>query len=140
MLVEGIAALLVNDAGVKAILGVSRNDGTNGVFPSIAVEAPTLPYIVYQQIDRNPVLSYQGMNRLGMPRFQISCYGNPYKTVKQLANAVKNVLNGFQGALSDVDQTYVNNIILNSEHDETESVFKATLYGVILDYEFIANG
>ncbi len=140
MLVEGIVALLAADPGVRSALNLPRSDGSNGIYPSVAPDEALMPYVVYTQVHREVVLSYQGVNKLAELRFQFSCYGPTYKTAKlSLAAALKNALDGFTGVLPDADQSFVGQTIPNSEHDETESAFKATVYGIILDYTFIAT-
>jgi hypothetical protein len=137
MLVEGLVTVLINDAGVKAQLGLSRSD--NGVFPSIAPDEVMMPYIVYTQVSREVIMSFQGVNRLQKTRIQFSCYGASYKAAKLLAKAVKNVLDGFTGLLTDSDATIVENTIPESEIDSPEQEFKATVFGVHLDYAFWAT-
>lgn len=135
MFVEGLENLLANNPTIQATLGVPRKNGDNGVFPSTAPDQVQLPYVVYTQVHREPVLSYQGVNAFQEVRFQLSCYGGSYKTVKTLANNVKNLLDGFTGLLSE--GTVVGQTIPVSEHDSAEPVFHATVYGVILDYSFL---
>ncbi len=139
MFVEGLVSLLANDAGVKPLLQPSppRKDGTNGVFPNVAPDEVNLPYIVYTQVHRENILSYQGVNRLQFLRFQISCYAANYKASKTLAMKARLLLDGFVGTLSDgslLEQT-----IPQSEHDAPEAVFKGTVYGTHLDYLFAVS-
>lgn len=131
MFIEGIVGLLNSDPGVKASLGAG------GIWANIAPDSPVIPYVVYTQVSRQANIVYGGVNPTTELRFQFACYGNPYIAVKKLANAVKAVLDGFQGQLADPDNTYVGQTIPVSEHDQVESAFKATIYGVILDYHFI---
>jgi Protein of unknown function (DUF3168) len=132
MLVEGLFTLITSDPGVKAAL-----NGKTSVYPNIAPDETSLPYIVYTQIARSVILTYQGVNRLQETRIQFSCYGASYKTAKSLAGAVKNLLDGFTGLLGD--GTILEHSMPVSEHDEVERELKATVYGIHLDYAFWAT-
>jgi hypothetical protein len=134
MFVEGLYSLLANNVTLKTALGVPRTDNYSGIFSQIAPEEVLLPYIVYFQVHREPVLSFQGVNKFQTIRLQLSCYGASYKDARLLANIVKNILDGFTGELSE--GTIVGNTIPVSEHDEAEPVYKATVYGTHLDYSF----
>jgi len=137
MFIEGLFSLLANDSGVSGILGTNRSDGTTGIFPNVAPDSVNIPYMVYTEVHREPILSYEGVNPLQTLRFQLACYGSPYLTVKQLAEAIKNVLDGFVGELSD--GSVVGSSMPLSEHDESEPIFHGTMYGVILDYSFVTT-
>lgn len=136
MIESGIFTLLSTDANIAAILGTSRSDKTKGVFPNIAPDEVVLPYLVYQEIHRESFITYGGVNRFQGKRLQFSCFGSTYLGAKTLAKAVKDVLDGYTGTLSD--GTFIGNTIPNSEHDEIEPSFKATIYSVILDYNFMS--
>ena len=126
--------MLASDPNIQAIVGTARPDRSNGIFPNVAPDEPNIPYVVYTQVHRDTVMGYQGVNRYQDLRYQIGCYGSPYRAVKQLATAVKNKLDGFLGVLTD--GTFVFNTVPLSEHDEPEPQFHGTIYGVILDYSF----
>ena|SRR5882757_704331 len=137
MFPTGLYALLSGDPGIATALG-PRTDGTKGIFPLVAPEEVQYPYIVYFQVHRENVLSYAGVNRTQELRYQFSCYaGPPYDNAKLLAQAVKDLLDGFTGRLSD--GSIVGQTLPISEHDESEEFFKATVFGVVLDYTFIVT-
>ena len=136
MLVEGLAAFIPSNPVIAAALNVgTRSDGTTGVFPAIAPDEAIMPYIVMQQLTRETIMSYQGVNRLQYARFRFSCYGPSYRTAKTLAEDLKQLLDGFVGLLAD--GTAVENTIPGTEVDDIESAFKATLYATHVDYEFV---
>ena len=137
MFVEGLFSLLSNDPNIRALVGTNRPDNTTGIFPTEAPDESNIPYIVYMQAGRTPILSFQGVNQLQEIRVEISCYGSPYKTVKQLAQAVKNALDGFTGELAD--GSVVGNTIPSGEHDEAEPMYHGTLYGIIMSYTFVTT-
>lgn len=137
MFATGLYSLLSGNPGIKSALGV-RPAGDSGIFPMTAMEQTELPYIVYFQVHREVVLSYQGVNRTQELRYQLSCYaGPPYDKVRLLAQAVKDLLDGFTGVLSD--GSVVGQTLSNSEQDTSEEYFKATVFGVLLDYTFIVT-
>jgi Protein of unknown function (DUF3168) len=137
MFPEGLVTFLAADPGTSGVLGASRTDKTNGIFPSIAIKEVTMPYIVYVQVSARPVTSFAGANRFTYGRWRLTCYGASYKSAKTLAENVKKALNGFQGMWSD--GTYVGSCFLLSEADTSEPVPHGTVFGVPLDFEFWFN-
>lgn len=133
----GLYNLLSNDPGIKAALG-TRIGGDTGIWPIVAADEAPAPYIVYFQVHREVVLSYEGVNRTQELRYQFSCFADPpYDNVKLLAQAVKDLLDGFTGKLSD--GSIIGQSLPNSEHDEVEEFFKATIFSTVLDYTFIVT-
>lgn len=141
MFVEGLVSLLASDAGVQATLGTtkSRSDGANGIWPDIAPKDPLYPYVVYTLIHSDPVISFQGTNPTTEYRYQFSCVAASFKLAKLLTNAIKNVLDGFTGNLSDPDNTALLQSMKLSEHDEVVVELKATAWMTLLDYHFVVN-
>lgn len=140
MFLEGLSNYLANNAGIKTQLGSSRGDKTNGVFPSLAPDGPTFPYVVYLQISGEPEESMQGVNRLTTSRVRLSCVGSSYGAAKRLAEAVRQafgLVSLYQGALSDGTILQNARQILPGEVDDTESVPHGMIYSSHLDFEFM---
>ena len=139
MFIEGIGNLIASDPTVQSILGTpsTRADKANGIWAVIAPDEPLLPYITYMEIHSESILTYAGVNPTREIRYQFSIFGSTHKSVKLLSNAVRAVLDGFQGQLNDPDNVYIGHSMPISEHDEVERELKATIYSSILDYQFI---
>lgn len=139
MFVEGLVKLLATDPGVKALINPIGARTDNGIFPVVALKDVTYPYVVYQEIHSQPVISFQGTNPTTEYRYQFSCVAASFKLAKQLSNAVKNVLDGFIGPLGDPDNAALLQSIKLAENDDAVVDLKATAYMIALDYHFIVN-
>jgi len=133
MLPEGLHFLLANDTNVKAIVGVSRSDGTSGVFPSLAPREVTIPYVVFNQIvGSSPANSLDGRNIYQEVRYRFRCYAADYKTAKRLAEAVKLALDGLLATLNDGTPVQGADFIM--EADSVEPALRGTIYGTNVDF------
>lgn len=98
MIDEGLVALLAADTGVQGILGFSA---AGSIYQSVMPEDRTLlPCIVYQFVggSSTPTLGTSGVQR---SRVQVDCWATTADASKQLADAVRKALNGYQGTLQD---------------------------------------
>lgn len=69
------------------------------------------PAYVYSVISDRPNTTLRGTRGFGNRIMEFKCYGPSALLAQQLANAVDNVLDGYQGTLPDPDSTVVNSII-----------------------------
>lgn len=137
MLEEGFERLLTADAGVKALLGSARSDGTNGMFANLAPKEVTIPYIVYEKLSGDPNETLEGLNKFQTARFRFKCYAADYPTAVKLAHKVRMALGGFAGTLADVDATPLQNALPIFESDLPEEfALRATIWGRVIDFEF----
>jgi hypothetical protein len=138
MFSEGLFSFLSTNAGIVAQLGSSRGDKTSGVFPSLAPDMPTFPYVVVTQISSDTVNSQQGMNRQTIARVRFSCFGSSYGQAKKLAEAIRQafgVVSSYQGTLTDgtVLQSAIQ--IPPGEVDDQEAAPHGTIFSSHLDFE-----
>ena len=89
---EGLLALLAGNAGITAIAGES-------IFPGMLPEEPTYPAVTCLRISTPEEHTLDGKPSLADPKFQIGCWARTYSQAKQLAAAVRALLDGFIGAL-----------------------------------------
>lgn len=139
MLVEGLQTVLETNAAVQALLRLpaDRKDGTNGLFPVLAIESPTMPYVVYSQATGNPLQeSMQGTGRLQTVRWRFSCYGSTYKQGKKLAEALREALLPLFGVIAGPANVYVEGSWLKLEADDAEPLMHGILYSSHVDFEF----
>jgi hypothetical protein len=134
MFQDGLQSFLTAQPLITALLGTSRSDLTKGVFPMLAVRQATLPYLVYQRVGGKPAYSYQGANRWQDARFRFSCYAASQRGSVLLAEAIKLVFAMWTGTLPD--GTPVQNVMLELEADDAESIPNGTIFAVHLDYSF----
>ena len=91
------------------------------VYPMIAPDSPTKPFIIYQNIANTPEVTLANGVPINNTRMQIDCYDKTYAAVKALAAAV-------QAAL--VAAPFTNIPLMNQDLYEQE----VKLYRVQLDY------
>jgi Protein of unknown function (DUF3168) len=135
MLVEGLYSLLAGAAPITSIVGTqsSRTDKTTGIFAGEMPEGAPTPVVVYRQVDGRGLVTMDGPDGLQFVRMQFSCYGKNYLGSKQLARAVRQVLEKFTGVLSE--GTCVDNMQTIIEMDTFEEA--PYLYHTAVDIEIV---
>jgi hypothetical protein len=139
MLVEGIAAYLAADSGMRAQLGTpsTRSDKSTGIWPVQAPDEVPSPWVVYQQVSGQPLqTSFQGTGRLHTARLRFTCYGSTYKEAKALANALKLAMISLNGTLP-AGQAEVHGSWLSLELDQAEPMPRGTIFGTHVDFTVI---
>jgi len=139
MFAEALQYVLTTDAGMLAILGTkaARPDSTNGVFPVLAIESPTMPYLVVSQVSGVPSAgeTMTGTGALTTERWRFSCYGTSYLNAKRFAKYTRRFLLSLYGPQTAAKVT-VQSVDLLMEADDSEDLGKGTLYGTHFDIEF----
>lgn len=64
------------------------------VYPLVAPEKVTAPYIVYSRISSTPENTLDGGATIDLVRIQVDTYANTYSAVKLLAESVRSALEG----------------------------------------------
>ena len=78
---------LSNDAGVTAICSTR-------IYPGMAPESVTLPYITYQMVSGERIDTVTGVGDMTRKRIQINCNADTYAIAKSLSAAVIAALEG----------------------------------------------
>jgi hypothetical protein len=78
---------LSNDAGVTALVSTR-------IYPSLAPEGVTHPYITYQVITGTRLSTITGVGDATRKRIQMSCHANTYSVAKSVSAAVEAALEG----------------------------------------------
>jgi hypothetical protein len=102
-----VRSALVADAGVAAIIGTK-------VYPVLAPASAALPFATWRRIG---VQRQQGLSGpIGMPTVLLSVdlFAETYERVRELADAVRQCLDGWGGTTNDVR---VANVSLTNEAD-----------------------
>lgn len=138
MFEEGLYAYLAANASLKAVLGNSRSDKTSGIFPGIAGDQCPVPYIVLMQVGGQPLQeSFAGTGALQANRWRFSCFGDSYKSAKNLANVLKQTIINMNGPLpGGAGMGSVQGAWLRLEADENEPIPHGTLFSTHVDFEF----
>lgn len=133
MLEKGLADLLAADATIASM-------ASNRVRHIVLPEGTDYPAIVITQVASQYIVSQQGVNALQMARYQVDAYTRNQKTVRQLRQAIHNVLDGYRGTLSD--GTKVHSILPNSDVEFWSDDDDKRLFRVAADFNiwFINSG
>lgn len=103
-----LRAALVGNAAVSSLLGTR-------IYPVLAPASAALPFVTWRRsgIDREQTLG----GPMGMPRVSVeySIYGVTYEEARQVADAMRRVLDGYGGTS---DNTEVKQTSLEDESDD----------------------
>lgn len=93
---EAIRTLLLADSGVSSRASDRVNFGTHP-------QGQPFPAIVLNTISDAEEYTLDGPNGLSQGRVQADCYGDSYRSAKELSRAVRSLLSGYQsGAFQGV--------------------------------------
>jgi Protein of unknown function (DUF3168) len=111
MLVIDLTAYLKADATIAATVGPR-------VFPNVVPQGSDFPSISYNQVSGVRLYDIpNGPTGRAIPRITINSWAERYLTVRQLADAVRERLNGFRGLMGS---TEIGRITLDNEFDTFE--------------------
>ena len=153
MLIDSLQIYLTSVPAIVAAVGTpaTRSDWMSGIFPILAPDAASIPYIVLQQMTGLPLITLDGFNRFVSSRWRFSVYGSPYKPTKLLAKLLKDAMTGIplgvslppvtlsaNGGVSIVIQAVVPVML---DVDDAEEIPHGTIFGVHNDFviAFIDN-
>lgn len=126
---QAILTALLADATLSALVSTR-------IYYVKAPQDATTPYVVFFKISSQRVASHDGASGLADARFQFSCFGTTYKSVKDMVAAIQGVLEGFTGTLG-TGGVAVNGCYYENETDLYEPDNK--LYHTAVDYRFWHN-
>ena len=138
MLVEALQGILTTDPGMLTFLGIpaTRPDSANGVWPVMAPDQPTMPYITYTEVTGDPLsVTYSGTGALTQERWRISCHGSTYRNAKVFAKYTRRLLLSWLGE-QNVGSVTVRGSFCDMEADDAEPLGKGTLFKTHLDFTF----
>lgn len=92
---EAIQGLIVADVTVQALVGTR-------VYPDQAPESSAYPRIVYQQAERQPVMTMQGPVASNKYTLDLEINARTKSSAKAVAKAVRDLLLGYRGSPSGV--------------------------------------
>ncbi len=118
MIEEQLSAYLSSAMLTSAIIG-------DRVYPSRLPQGVTLPAVTYRKISGMREYTQSGPAGIAQPRFQVTCWADSYLLSKQLANAVRQDLEGSARQVGDA-------LFLQNEIDLYEP--EAQIDTVVLDF------
>jgi hypothetical protein len=96
------------------------------IYPLIAPQNPTYPFIIYQRIGTIPAYALDGFGSLSNVSMQFDCYATNYGTIRSLSSALHTVM-----------QAATFKSILNNDMDFAEPELDS--YRVTQDYSIWIN-
>jgi len=112
-----LRAVLVDTATTAILVG-------NRIYPTVSPSTAALPFIAYRRsgIQRDQAFR----NPVGMPRVTVEfvIYGATYNEAREVADAVRSVLDGYAGT---VNNTVVDQVSLENESDDFVTLAGADL-------------
>jgi len=105
---EALYSRLTSDVAVSALVG-SR------VYNTRLPQGPTLPCVTYTRVSTVADMAHDGPVGYELARYQIDAYATTFETIRSLADAVRNCLNGYSGT---VLSTVIHAVLLDDQVNE----------------------
>lgn len=90
-----IYSILANDSPVSAIVGTR-------IFPNVAKQTTSFPFIIYDVQSENPTDYKQGVSSLDTDNVMVSCYCKTYSQASDLAKKIRTALDRVSGTYNGV--------------------------------------
>lgn len=128
---ESLVTILQASAAVTALAG-------ERIYPLRALQTAQQPLVIYQRISATREHSHDGPSGLARQRFQFRCVAGGYGQARQLADAVRGALDGYQGTVGGVR---IDGIVIQNELDTEDAALdaEATTTSVLMDF-FVWHG
>ncbi len=126
-----IYALLSADSTLTTLLGASSStSGMKKIYPMIAPQKESAPFVVYSQITEEPDHCAQGMSVRNV-YMQIDAWAATPDAVYAIAERIITALDGHAGTVATYN---VDNILLESQQDVVETDLDPPLYGRQIEF------
>ncbi len=126
---RAVVSVLLADEDVAELIGTN-------VHPATTTQTLTRPNVVYQRIGTERVFTRDGPTNKSVAYVQVGCWADTYTAAKQLANVVREALNGYRGTAGTMVVDYIN---LEDEDDFLTPPMpgggSSGVYGVRQDYK-----
>lgn len=120
---------------LSAVAGVTALVSTR-IYPDIAPQNATFPYVVFQKLRTSPTDTKEGTSPLDKLLVQVDCYSNNYDNAHALAAAVRTALDRYAGTVNGhvIDKIIFSNDSDGSPQDVPTST-GSMIYWASQDYE-----
>lgn len=126
--------LFIDQAIVSLLSSVASGD----VFANLAPEDQRAPFVTFQRVVGNKFRDINGPSGLAQTTFQIDVYSDSYLESKQLASAIRLILDGYKGTVTiGGDSVRIAGVSMQTERDFVEDDTDPKLYRSSVDYLFI---
>lgn len=122
---KAMRARLVGDSTLTGLIA-------QRIYPGKAPQDPTLPYVVYSRISTTRTSTLGGPTRVAEARMQLDIIATSQASAEQVANAVRNRLDGYTGTSASV---VVLSSVVEDEQDMSEAIdgSDSLYYRVVMD-------
>jgi hypothetical protein len=129
---SAVYSILGTNTAVAAIVSAR-------IYPLFAPEQAAMPFLVYQQVSRQPTYTHDGRNQYNVSRVQITCVASTPAGARSLSDAVVAAM-PFAGGT--YDSTVIQGAELLDERDDVPGDMDgdAPMFGKQLDYEVTYEG
>ncbi len=120
---------------LSATAGVTSLVSTR-IYPDMAPQNATFPYIVFQKLSTQPTDTKEGASPLDKILVQIDCYSGSYDTSHTIAAAIRTALDRYSGTINGhvVDKIIFSNDSSGSPQD-VPTTTGSMIYWASQDYE-----
>ena len=108
---EAIINILEADSDVNALI-------SGKVYPSDAPQGTALPYIVIEQIGREPNHTKDGASQLDVFFVNVTSYDNTYVDTRNLGGKCTTALHGHASGVESVSGQNIDSVRLDDEHED----------------------
>src|SRR5690349_15613684 len=92
---SGIIEILTDDTTVKNLVGKNKVDSKWKVYPTVCPQPEDNPYIVVSKTSNDTLsIGKDCLSLLDHPRYDIICYAKNFRRTEEMAEAVRNALDG----------------------------------------------
>lgn len=122
---QAILKELLADSGITGLIG-------ERLYYVKAPQDVTSPYVVFFKASAPREYSHDGASELARPRFQFSCFAETYYQAKQIAEAIRSVIEAFSGVMGGAGGVEIGHCFCINESDIYEE--NTRLFHVAVDY------
>lgn len=125
-------SLLSADSTLATLLGTSTStSGMKKIYPMLAPQKETAPFVIYTQISESPDQCAQGMAVRNI-YIQVDAWAATPDAVYDIAERILSVLDNYAGTVATYN---VDNILLENQQDSAETDLDPPLFGRQMEFK-----
>jgi hypothetical protein len=102
---SGIIEILIEDTDVQTLVGEDSH-GQYKVYPMVAPEGVTTPYVLVSEATLNPSLSKGCPSTFDQPRYVVQVYSTDFRETELIQEACRNALDTGEGFTTDAGANF----------------------------------
>ena len=128
---NNLVTYLEGEATILALIGNGDSPETIRLYPLIMPQNTTMPAVVYQRVTGERIHHLSGVSGRATPSIQFDIYSDSYSEAKSVADALRGVLDGYQGIAGAIT---VDSTLLIEELDGFDD--ETDYYRIMQEYKF----